>query len=269
MSELNLDYLRRSFFYFDLPVPYKLQDGNTIEIFPISVLQSEIFLSSYGILDIKKNELGVVEFIQMSYLQFLYSVALQDNNNIQRLVNILNMCLKMESPIIIFQNGKPFLIEEHKNYKISLYDFEDIRRIILYQNLSDYDDTYIDPDLKKNMRLMDEIKSRNVDIPNIERKMAIISAHCGMSKKDQLEMTFRTHSMLFNEVCGEVDFTTIRPIALFSGSADKLEHWIYKKKKGKYDNYVTSVDDYAKSMGSSHNAIRSTDNFDLNKLLNK
>lgn len=269
MSELNLDYLRRSFFYYDLPVPYKLQDGNIIEISPVIVKQSEIFLSSKFILDVEKNEMGVVEFIQMSYLQFVCEVMLKEKDNIQRLVNILYMCLGWESPFIIYENKKPYLLNEGENVKISPSDFEDIRRIILYQNLPDYDDSYIDPDLKKNMRLMDEIKSRNVDIPNIERKMAIISAHCGMNKKDQLEMTFRAHSMLFNEVCGEVDFTTIRPIALFGGSADKLEHWIYKKKKGKYDNYVTSVDDYAKSMGSSHNAIRSTDNFDLNKLLNK
>ena len=269
MSELNLDFLKRSFFYFDLPVPYKLQDGNSIEISPVNVKQSEIFLSSQSILDVKKNEMGVVEIIQMSYLQFLCEVLLKDKDNVQRFVNILNMCLGWEKPIIIYENKKPYLLNEGETTKISPNDFEDIRRIILYQNLPDYDDSYMDPELKKNMQLMDKIKAKGVEIPNIERKMAIISAHCGMSKKDQLEMTFRAHSMLFDEVCGEVDFTTIRPIALFGGGADKLDHWIYKKKKGKYDKYITSVDDYAKSMGSNSNAIKSTENFDLNKLLNK
>ena len=269
MSELNLDFLKRSFFYFDLPVPYKLQDGNVIKILPVNVKQSEIFLSSKSILEIEKNELGIVEYIQMSYLQFVCEVLIEEKENIQRLINILNMCLGWEKPTVIYISKKPYLLEEKKNIKISSNDFENIRRIILYQNLPNYDDSYINPELKKNMRKMDELKSKDVVIPSIERKIAIITAHNGLSKKEQLEMTFRSHSLLFDEVCGEVEFSTLRPVALFGGNGDKIEHWIYKKKKGKYDKYITSVDDYAKIMGTNSGAIKSTDNFDLSKLLNK
>ena len=50
-----------------------------------------------------------------------------------------------------------------------------------------------------------------------------------MLKKDLQEMSFRSFTLLFNEVCGEVDFTTVRPISMFGGK--EIDHWIFKKKK--------------------------------------
>ena len=105
---------------------------------------------------------------------------------------------------------------------------------------------------------VDMLKNKNLEIPNLERKIAIITAHTGLSKKEQLEMTYRSHSLLFEEVCSEVEFVTIRPVALFGGNGDKLDHWIFKKKKDKIENYLTNVDKYTKSMGQDQNAIRST-----------
>ena len=105
---------------------------------------------------------------------------------------------------------------------------------------------------------LERIAAKEFNIPTIERKMAIITAHTGISKKEQMTMTLRSHSLLFEEVSGEVDFTTIRPVALFSGKGADMEHWIYRKKKNKFDKYITQVDDYAKSMGAGKN-IKSSD----------
>ena len=43
---INLEYLRRSYFYFDKPVDYKLQNEKIIEIYPVQLKDSEFFLSS-------------------------------------------------------------------------------------------------------------------------------------------------------------------------------------------------------------------------------
>ena len=45
-----------------------------------------------------------------------------------------------------------------------------------------------------------------------------------------------------------------------SGNGQELEHWIYKKKKNKLNNYITSVNEYAQSMGSQQNAIKTLTN---------
>ena len=255
---INLDILSRTYFYFDEPVDYKLTE-KTIQIYPITVKQSEFFLSSIELLSIDKNATPSVEIIQMSYLQFILDILLfQNKDNLQRFVNILSLCLQMKDPRIKrLETGKPILIEGEGEYSINGQQFEDIRRIILYQNLIHFDDSYISPDLKQAMKEVDELKNKGLESPTLERKVAIITAHTGLPKREQINMTYRSHSLLFEEVCGEVEFTTIRPVALFGGNGDKLDHWIYKKKKNKIEDYITNVDKYAQSMGSDKNSIKS------------
>lgn len=249
---IDLNYLEQAYFYIDKPVNYILQNKTNIQIYPISLKESEIFLSSVGLLKIDKNSMPSVEIIQMSYLQFIVDILFkQDENNKQRFLNLLILCLHQKN-LKIFKNdnGKPFLANEDFSIIITHMDFEDIKRIILYQNILHYNDEYINPELKKSMAEMDELRLKNIEVPTLERKIAIITAHTGISKKEQLEMTYRSHELLFEEVCGEIDFITVRPIALYCGKGREFGHWIYKKKSGKFDNYITNVEDYTKKMGN-------------------
>lgn len=253
---IDINLLTRTYFYFDEPVIYKLNNYD-LQIFPITVKQSEFFLHSIGLFSVDKNSAPNVEIIQMSYLRFILSVLIPaDDANLSKFTNLLSLCLHMDDPRIQITNANKInLIEGEGKYSINELQFEDIRRIILYQNLIRFDDTYINPELKKAMQETDELKNKDIDYPTIERKMAIITAHTGLSKKEQMDMTYRSHSLLFEEVYNEVDFTTIRPVVAFSGNDNKLEHWIFKKKKNKMDKYITQVDKYAQSMGSNQNAI--------------
>ena len=246
------------YFTFDKPVPYKLKDGNTIQIHPVHLQNAPYFLTSYYILSINKNEMPSVEIIQMSYLEFLYKVAFQKEESIQAFINICILCLGIKSPrASIDSNGKSILIDGESKIAITAKEFDDIRRIILYQNIFDYDDSYINPDIKKAMDEYDRVKGKNVEAPSIERRIGIISAHTGITKEQQMSMTYRAHTILFNEVCGEVEFSTTRAVALIGGAKD-FDHWIYKKRKDKFSQYVTNVDTYANSMGAKSGAIKTT-----------
>lgn len=254
-ANLNLDLYRKAYFYFDLPVEYKIKD-KTLLIYPITVKDSEIFLSSVSVIDIDKNASDSVEIIQMSYLAFIYNVLFQDEINISKFVNILKYCLHVESPYVGFDdNSRPYL-KINDDFSIGPKDFDNIRRIIMYQNLIHYDDEYINPEIKKMMAEVDAVKNAGVEPPTIERRMAIITAHCGISKQEQMNMTYRSHSLLFEEVYGEVEFETTRPILLYAGKGNEIDHWIFKKKKDKYDGYMTDADSYAQSMGGDRNAIK-------------
>ena len=256
--KIDIDFYKKAYFYFDKPVDYQIKD-KLIKIYPVAVEDSEVFLSSMNILMVDKNSSPSVEIIQMSYLEFIYKFLFQDQTNIDRFVNILKYCLHINSPYIGFdENNKPYLVDKENDILIGPKDFDNIKRLILYQNLIHYDDEYINPELKAAMSEVDELRNKGVDSPNIERRIAIITAHCGLSKKEQLQMTYRSHSLLFEEVYGEVEFTTLRPVALFGGNSDKIDNWIYKKKKGKFDGYVTDAEKYSASMGGKYNAIQST-----------
>ena len=247
---INVPFLEKAYFYFDEPVPYTIHD-KTILIKPISLKDSEIFLSSVGLLTVDKNSLPSVEIIKMSYLKFIVQILFQENpENIQRLVNILKLCLDINDPVI---SPDYELISREKEIVINSKAFEEIKRIILFQNIPNYDDSYIDPEVKQSMAELDELKNRNIEIPSLERKIAIITAHCGLSKKEQLQMTYRSHSMLFNEVYTETEYMTTKPIAWYTGQADKVDNWIYKQRKGKFDDYFVSTQQFSKSMGGDGN----------------
>ena len=251
LVSVDINVLQEIYFAHDKPVPHQLRDGNTLNILPVCVQDFAVFYHSVGILKIDKNALNKVEYIQMKYLQFLFEVMFpQDKFYIQQFINIINLCLDLKKAMInADEHGKVYIYDEEKQIKIDAKDFDEISRIIMYQNFYRYDDSYVNPDVQRAMREVDELKGKAYEEISLERKEAIITAHTGISKKDLEEMTYRSFSMLFDEVCGEVEFTTTREIALFAGKGDEIEHWIYKKKKNKMDGYFVATEQYAKSMG--------------------
>lgn len=258
-ANLNIELYKKAYFYFDKPVEYQLKDKKIIYIYPIIVKDSEIFLSSVSVISIDKNSSDSVEIIQMSYLDFIYKILFQDEINIDKFSNILKYCLHIDKFTIGYDdNDKPYLKDADSNIIIRYKDFENIKRIILYQNILRYDDEYVNPEIRKMMNEVDSVKNSGIEFPTIERKMAIITAHCGLSKQEQMDMTYRSHSLLFEEVYGEVEFETIRPILLYAGKGNEIDHWIYKKKKNKYDGYMIDSEAYASKIGANQSSIKST-----------
>ena len=245
---VNIDLLKTAYFPFDKAVPYKAGD-KIIEIKPVKLIDSALYSASEPILKMDKNSINDVKIIQMSYLQFISDVLIpSDAIYATSLGTILLLCLGMTNPILQRDDkGKPYL--QDGDIVIKPSHFEEIMRIILYQNDARYDDEYINPDLKKAMQDMDKLKAKGKEPPNLERRMAIVTAHTGVPKKDLLEMTLRSFDALFSEVVGEVEFLTTRALILYSGQAEKADHWIFPKKKDKFEGYITDVGDYSKSMG--------------------
>lgn len=250
---INIDYLTRQYFYFDKPVDYKLQCGKTIYISPVCVEKSEIFNDSIDILMIDKNALPSVEIIQMSYLQFLVSVLfLQDSKQPKKLGVLMSLCCGLDDTKVFFNDkGKAYLADEESGITVSATDFDDIKKIILYQNILHFDDSYINPELRQAMRELDEVRNKSKEMPTVERRIAIIMAHTGISKTEQIQMSMRTHGLLFEEVAGEVKYNAVAPIAVYANKLSEIDDWIFRNKKNKFSDYITTVDDFNKSMGNS------------------
>ena len=235
----------------DEPVFYKLDGESSLMIYPVNVKDSMLFLSCCNILSFNKNEINSIDVIKMSYLQFMIEYLLTEESNAKKLYYVLNLCLKMDNPRIYYdkEERKHYIVDEETGIVLNSNQFEDIRRIIMYQNILGYDDTYVDSDLKKSIEQTKALKMAGLEPISLERKMAIITAHCGISKKEQKEMTYRSHSLLFQEVCSEVEYMATKPIALYGGVGDKVE-WIHRKVKGKFDDYFTSVNNIQNKLGN-------------------
>lgn len=271
---VNIDFLSKIYFAFDTPVNYKLKNGTTIQIKPIKMNDCGLFNFYSSILKLDKNSSSNPEVISMSYLDFLVKhIFSQSKETAYYLGWILYQTTGYKFAIRFDEKEKAFLIDnaDEKNIVIiKSKDFDNIKTIILYQNILHYDDSYIDPDLKKSMQEVDELKSKAYQHPDEERKFAMITAHCGLSKDEQLKMTLRSHQYLFEEVCGEVEFITVRPIALYAGKAKELDHWVYKNRKDKFDGYLTTVEKYNQSMGGDGAIRTNISNTDIsNELINK
>lgn len=257
---VDIDILTKAFFTIDEPVPYKLDDKNILCIIPVLVKDSEVFSSSCDVLQIDKNSMPSVEIIQMSYLDFLVKVLIPSDESklwLDKLFNIMRLCLGWDNWSLQFDDkNKISLINNVTKQAINGKQFDDIKRIILYQNLLHYDDEYIDPDLKKAIEETNKLRAANIVAPSLERRISIITSHCGVIKREQLVMTMRSHQSLFDECNGEVEYTTTRPIALYAGKSKDVE-WMYKAKKDKYSNYIVSLEDYNKSMGGDGKVLTS------------
>lgn len=263
---LDMHFLSEVYFTFDKSVPYSLKCGKTLYINPVKLEDSMVFMTSYGILDIDKNLSADVEVIQMSYLKYLKERVLTADITKQQFVNICLLCLDLKYPYLDYDDkGKVALINVGHDEKtnapyidmvITANEFDEIRRIVLYQNLPNFDDEYINPELKANMEEYDVLRAKNITPPTLERRMAIISSHTGLSKEEQLKMSLRYHSLLFGEVVGEVEYNVTKPMAMYAGKADDVQ-WIFKKTKGKFDDYIMSKEAYNKSAGGN-GVIQST-----------
>lgn len=247
----DIKMLQTIYFPFDLPVPFKLNSIQSINIYPVSVQESEIFLSSIDIISIDKNIVSDVNIIQMSYLQFIIELIRNNESLKQKLVNILIICLHLKWPEIIYKENRPCIYDKELDITITSKHFDEIKRIILYQNLVHYDDEYINPDVKKAIDDYEKIKSRNIELPTLERKISLITSHTGLSKSEQLKMSFRAHSLLFEEMRNEIEYTLIKPLALYSGKGKELEDLFFRNKKDKFDKYFVKESDYKASMGNN------------------
>lgn len=235
----------------DEPVPYK-----GLLIYPWIVKDFYRFGTSYDVLQIRKNEIPDVHIIQMSYLEFLLSVLCRDRTvydksgmtvgdiYLQKLENILILSfhIKENDINVKYNKGKYSLII--KDIEISSKEFDEIVKIILFQNIYDYFDAYIDPEFKKAIDEYYSIKNKGIIIPDLEKKITVVTASTGIVKSEILKMTYREFENLFHTVLDMTDYKILKQ-AESSGMVkfDKpVEHWVYKKEKNRYEEAFTSYD---------------------------
>ena len=243
---VDIELLKLAYFALDEPVPYKLKTGQEILIKPIMVKDSMLFMASVDVLKIDKNSLGSVEAIQASYLKFLQKMIFPSNDiMVQKFLNILDLCLELKGVYLCNDEMERTFIQTESGIVISAKEFDDITKIILYQNLPDYDDKYINPDIKKSMQEVDRLKNKDYESPDFERQMGIIESHTGILKEQLLKKTWRSFQILFREVCGEIEFYTTRSAAIAVGAGDKVDHYIFKKRKDKFDGYFVDMDKFS------------------------
>lgn len=221
---IDIKVLEMLYFQNDFDCPYKTRDGYELKISPIKVKDWSIFEYSMDILQLDKNSVNDIEIIQMSYLDYLFKL-IKDEAEVgisqyafqEKLGSVF--VYSMNEPYIAMGENKGksciILYDEYDNIKgtISSKEFEEISKIILYQNLISYDDRYMSQDIKDAIQEYYRIQSKMSDNvqPTLEKKKAFVISKTGILMNELNEMTYRTFGQVYDS-CVDTDIYIGRKI---------------------------------------------------------
>lgn len=198
---VNFENLELIYFQNNKPVPYQLKCGNIILIHPIKVEDWNLFYSSLSVFMIEKVDANDLSILKLSYIDFLSFLIEQNEAYKTMLYNVLNYSLKENYMAMSKSNGKSVItiLDEDKVIKsiITSKELEEIKKIILKQNIYDYDDRYISPDIKKEIEEYNKIRYKGVVQPNFEKKKVFVMSKSGISEDSLNKMYYRTFSRMF------------------------------------------------------------------------
>ena len=185
------------FYIYDNPVPYK-----DLLIYPIKVKDYILFHYYIDCLLLDKNSNPDVNIISMTYLRFLYYISSNGNSSLEKLYNLLKMCLKLEDGSIKFytKKDKAFFSINGKEY--DSYDFDNISKIICEQNCIDTIDESIQKELRDAMNEAKEYrrKMQNAKMCSFEDQLICIMISTPMKLEDVYNLTIRKFSKIIKRI---------------------------------------------------------------------
>lgn len=260
---VDIDRLELMYFQNDEPIPYYLKnsvdengnmstDGYKLLIKPIKVKDWSIFNNCIDILMHELQDYNSVEIIQMSYLEFIIDILLdkvsdeQISENAFKLSTILSMALGIyEARKGMFRNKPCLTLHDENGDVVSLItpkEFNELKKIILFQNIVGYDDRYVNPEVKKLYSIYIRSKNKDMVDPTLEKQKVFVMSKNGMSMKDINDMTYRTFSQIY-QTNVQLDLYIARKILQASEKykVDDVIYPLYEKEKDKYEELFVST----------------------------
>lgn len=262
---------------FDKPVEYE-----GFKIYPIKAKDYYDFVNNYIVLKMEKNKVPDVKIIQMSYLEYLFRIICEDESAKNAFLVVLRLSFGIEfsqkkmmpynDPItneafhkgaflqLVNKNsdiaryyingyGVQFVIEGNRVYlllfgkRISASQFDEIIRIIFYQNDYSYDDSPMSADFKRVVDEYYSLKNKGLVSPTIEDKMIDIMSQTGLTKEKLCEMPIRTIDKLLVTIQDAINYRISHTYNILSTEKNDIDDWVVKKKKERYSEVFSSTDE--------------------------
>lgn len=237
---VDIETLKLLYFQNDEPCPYKLKCGYELNIYPIKVKDWGIYEHSISILQIDKNKINDIKIIQMSYLEYLYNLYSVNSEYGTYIANIMEYSLGENRIAFSEYKGKIVIALLDDNDVVKGYithkEFDEIKKIILYQNIYDYKDIYIDADVQQLYEDYYKIKYKNGKVPSLEEQKTYVLSKCGYTMEYLNNLSYRTFSQIFKHC---VEDTIYIGRKIIQGSYkykvdEDIQHPLYEKEKDKF-----------------------------------
>lgn len=129
-----------------------------------------------------------------------------------------------------------------KGTTITADDYGLLRKLVCYQNMLDFEDEYIDPELKAELEEAAKLRNPNSVTPSLEKQEACIIASTGYTYESIQKLSLRHLAMLLRVVDAKMHYMAYQQGEM-SGLVKfehEYPHWIYSNdKRSKYDTIQT------------------------------
>lgn len=209
-----------------------------LPIYPIQMKDFYLFQELSWILDINKNDQSDPKIISMQYLDFIIKYGKIPNKQNDKkatviyLYSLLMQIVLRKNSIdfrIIFDNKKRPAVVIDGN-EINRKNFDILRKIILAQNLPDYDDTFITQDLKKDIERANKIKNNGAKLISLEKRKAALQIIQGLSISEINNMQIRRFNIQ-EDMANTILHYKIMKTASMSGFVEfkqPITHYLYE-----------------------------------------
>lgn len=116
------------------------------------------------------------------------------------------------------------------NIPIDSSEYDILRNIVLYYNIPDYDDEYIDPELKKDLEEAARLKNPNNVQPSLEKQESCIISACSAYTYETIQqLSIRKLVLLLRTIDSQLHYFAYRQAEAsgFVTFKNELTHWIY------------------------------------------
>ena len=230
---------------FDDPIDYK-----GLLLYPVSVKKINKFLQASSVLRIQKEYIPDKEVIKMSYLKFLITNMDKEKEEygesltFDLLALCLMICMRIEEisiKLFIDEDGRAKLLLG--DIEIDENDFDYLRKLILYQNLPNYDDELMNPDLKNDLEQADRIKNGSEETEDFEYLIANLVIGTGMNIDDVKNLSIRKFYIIGQVMDRKLHYSIYKQASVsgFVEFKQPIIHYL-KKNIDLLENKVTTVE---------------------------
>ena len=230
----------------------KEYENQVLKIYPVMMQDYFDFYSAIGVLSIEKEKIPDEKVLSMSYLDFIFYLIQTDANGeiyASMLVKILKLCLRLELDGVRYleKDGRFKIILN--DIEIGKKDFDILRKIICYQNMPDFDDTYIDPELEQALKEVEELKSKGSGSTSLEDQIVCVSISTPYKIDDIKKMSIRKFVKTLKKVDVKLHYEIYKNGEMAGATfKEGIVHWMYDK-DSKFDS-LTSYGSFKDKMGS-------------------
>ena len=230
---------------FDDPIDYK-----GLLLYPVSIRKINKFLQSSSVIRIQKEYIPDKEIIKMSYLKFLMTNIDKEKEEygesltFDLLALCFMICMRIEEisiRLFVDKDGKAKLILS--GVEIDENEFDYLRKLILYQNLPNYDDELMNPDLKNDLEQADKIKNGGEETEDFEHLIANLVIGTGMNIDDVKNLPIRKFYIIGQVMDRKLHYSIYKQASVggFVEFKQPITHYL-KKNIDLLENKVTTVE---------------------------